>query len=79
MDLKGHRLTHVEGLDEFVSLSSLQLEENAFESFQPAERLESLKYLKLSGNRLTSVDVTSCPNLRLLYPDRNRLGSVSGL
>jgi hypothetical protein len=38
-----------------------------------------MKYLKLSGNNLESIDVGPYPNLRLLYLDRNRLGKITGL
>ena len=79
LDLKGSRLTHVEGLEELTSLSSLNLEENIFEQFVTMEAVTSLKYLKLSGNQLSSIDVQHFPQLRLLYLDRNHLGSVTGL
>jgi hypothetical protein len=44
-----------------------------------SEQLSTLKYLKLSGNSLQSIDISQFPNLRLLYLDRNRLGTVNGL
>ena len=79
LDLKGNRLAQIEGLEELVSLSSLQLEDNAFEQFVTTEAVPSLKYLKLSGNQLRSIDFQHFPQLRLLYLDRNHLGSITGL
>lgn len=79
LDLKGNRLAQIEGLEELVSLSSLQLEDNSFERFVTSEAIPSLKYLKLSGNQLCSIDIQHFPQLRLLYVDRNHLGSITGL
>ncbi|RFU35153.1 hypothetical protein B7463_g1259, partial [Scytalidium lignicola] len=81
LDLKDNLIGDVEYLDRLQSLSNLNLEENKLESLviEVPEKLHTLKYLKLSGNNLESIDVSHFPNLRLLYLDRNRLGKVTGL
>jgi len=80
LDLKGNRLNAIAGLQELQSLSTLHLEDNNLEAFNEAiETLWALKYLKLGGNSLQQIDVSSYPNLRLLYLDRNSIGSVTGL
>jgi Leucine-rich repeat (LRR) protein len=81
LDLHSNKLSMVQNLQELRSLSTLNLEENKLSHFSLSdpEMLWSLKYLKLSGNNLESVDVSRYPNLRLLYLDRNRLGLVAGL
>ncbi|KAK2627929.1 hypothetical protein QTJ16_002575 [Diplocarpon rosae] len=81
LDLKGNQICDVRNLQELKALSSLNLEDNILcnISMGDAASSASLKYLKLSGNNLESVNVSLFPNLRLLYLDRNRLGKVSGL
>ncbi|PBP25649.1 WD repeat domain-containing protein [Diplocarpon rosae] len=81
LDLKGNQICDVQNLQELRALSSLNLEDNILCNFSMGDATSSpsLKYLKLSGNNLESVNVSLFPNLRLLYLDRNRLGKVSGL
>ncbi|PMD35635.1 hypothetical protein L207DRAFT_557026 [Hyaloscypha variabilis F] len=80
LDLRNNKLSMVHNLEELQSLSTLDLEDNELTQLSSSEsNLWSLKYLRLSGNNLESIDVSRFPNLRLLYLDRNRLGKVAGL
>ncbi|KAI9054563.1 hypothetical protein LZ554_001718 [Drepanopeziza brunnea f. sp. 'monogermtubi'] len=81
LDLKGNQVCTLRGLQELRSLATLNLEDNSLcdISMDAAQTMSTLKYLKLSGNNLEAIDVSLFPNLRLLYLDRNRLGTVSGL
>jgi Leucine-rich repeat (LRR) protein len=81
LDLKDNHINSVAHLEELRSLTILNLDDNHLSelSIGESETLWSLKYLKLSGNGLESVDVSKYPNLRLLYLDRNRLGNITGL
>jgi Leucine-rich repeat (LRR) protein len=81
LDLKDNHISSVEHLEELRSLSNLNLTDNHLSEFKvgESETLLSLKYLKLSGNNLERIDVSRYPNLRLLYLDQNRLGTVAGL
>ncbi|RDW72095.1 hypothetical protein BP5796_08129 [Coleophoma crateriformis] len=80
LDLKNNCVKDVRNIQKLSSLTHLNLEENKLEKFPSSDSSTpwSLKYLKLSGNKLRSLDVSQCPNLRLLYLDRNRLGNVTG-
>ncbi|TVY88342.1 Septation initiation network scaffold protein [Lachnellula willkommii] len=81
LDLKHNQIRDVQNIDELSSLSNLNLEDNQISSFSPngSKLLWNLNYLRLTGNNLTSIDVSPFPSLRLLYLDRNRLGTVSGI
>lgn len=81
LDLEDNKIRDVQNMDELKSLSDLNLEGNEISSFSPngPEMLWNMKYLRLSGNNLTSIDVSPFPGLRLLYLDKNRLGSVTGI
>ncbi|TVY23540.1 Septation initiation network scaffold protein [Lachnellula hyalina] len=81
LDLKNNNIKDVQNIGELSSLSNLNLEDNQISSFSPnsAKLLWNLNYLRLAGNNLTSIDVSPFPCLRLLYLDRNRLGTVSGI
>ncbi|KAG0651220.1 Septation initiation network scaffold cdc11 [Hyphodiscus hymeniophilus] len=78
LDLRDNRIHDVKNLRELRSLSTLDLEDNELSTLS-MEFSDTLKYLKLSGNNLESIDVNQCPNLRLLYLDRNCLGTITGL
>lgn len=80
LDLKENHISDVRNLEELRSLATLNLEDNHISVFSSLDDQHlALKYLKLSGNNLESIDVGQYPNLRLLYLDRNRLSSVAGL
>jgi protein NUD1 len=80
LDFKGNSVRDVRGLQELRSLTTLNLEDNELYEFvtENDETFWTLKYLRLSGNKLEYLDVSRCPNLRLLYLDRNRIGKVTG-
>jgi Leucine-rich repeat (LRR) protein len=81
LDVKNNRIWQAQNLHELRSLTSLNLENNSLPEFSmDGEEVPwSLKYLKLGGNNLESLDVSRYLNLRLLYLDRNCLGKVTGL
>ncbi|KAF4624667.1 hypothetical protein G7Y89_g13503 [Cudoniella acicularis] len=81
LDLKDNQICDVQNLKELCSLSDLNLEDNKLGSFTAAnsDSLPALKHLRLSGNNLQSIDLQPYPDLRLLYLDRNRLGTITGL
>lgn len=80
LDLKGNRIQDVRNLRELRSLTALNLEDNNLCSLvaENNDILWTLKYLRLSGNRLEYLDVSRYPNLRLLYLDRNYIRKVTG-
>ncbi|RDL36588.1 uncharacterized protein BP5553_05940 [Venustampulla echinocandica] len=81
LDLRGNRVCDVRNLNELASISDLDLEDNMLCHFSVDESqpISSLKYLRLSGNHLDHIDLSPYPNLRLIYLDRNCLGTVRGL
>lgn len=81
LDLKDNHIYQITNLHELQSLSSLNVEDNNLGEFSMdgPSPLRALRYLKLSGNQLEKLDVSRFPDLRLLYVDRNRLETVSGL
>lgn len=79
LDLKGNEIHTINGLHDLQGLSNLHLEDNKLTSFSSQDILYSLKHLKLSGNQLTTLNVSYYPNLRLLYLDNNKLGTITGL
>lgn len=78
LDLEGNNLRKIENLHELSSLSRLCLKGNRLTEFVPVEAL-ALKHLVISDNKLKSLDLTAMPHLNLVYADRNRLTTVTGL
>ncbi|KAL2116345.1 hypothetical protein VTJ04DRAFT_8512 [Mycothermus thermophilus] len=85
LDLRGNRISRVSSLAELPALSSLNLEANQLVSFavdganEEGGEMPSLKYLHLDDNKLTTLNVSNIPHLRLLHADRNCLSHISGL
>lgn len=57
----------------------LDLSSNQITDVQPSVSLRNLRSLKLSNNRLSTLDVSKFPSLTLLYLDKNHLSTVTGL
>ncbi|KAG9242833.1 protein phosphatase 1 [Calycina marina] len=81
LDLNANRIRTIRNIHLLKSLSTLNVETNELSSFSVdgSHKLDSLKYLRLNGNFLKSIDVSRLSNLRLLYLDQNRLGNITGL
>ncbi|KAG9229938.1 protein phosphatase 1 [Amylocarpus encephaloides] len=81
LDLRNNHLFCLRNLCELSSLTDLDVEDNGLENFctDMVEAHTALKSLRLSGNHLEHIDVSLYSNLRLLYLDRNCLGSITGL
>jgi len=81
MDLNGNQISSLQNIHELRHLTTLSLDNNNLTTFniEVSEKHETLKHLRLNGNLLESIDVSQMPNLRLLYLDQNRLGTITGL
>ncbi|KAF8864794.1 hypothetical protein BDZ45DRAFT_573230, partial [Acephala macrosclerotiorum] len=81
LDLAGNRIRDVCNIQELRCLSSLNLENNCLSdmSIDASDALWALSDLRLSDNDLTTIDVSHFPNLHLLFLDRNRLKTITGL
>ncbi|KAI0007974.1 hypothetical protein F4779DRAFT_589325 [Xylariaceae sp. FL0662B] len=80
LDLEGNQISSIQGIEQVPCLTTLNLEHNRLVAFAPSTKVTvpNLKYLKLSSNDLTSLDLAAFPALRLLYVDRNQLTTVTG-
>ncbi|RKF58152.1 putative wd repeat domain-containing protein [Erysiphe neolycopersici] len=81
LDLRNNQVCTLENIHQLSSLSHLDLVDNNLVEFsiKSPNIMKSMKYLRLSGNKLELISIGCFPNLRLLYLDRNRLGSVTGI
>ncbi|RKF56348.1 putative wd repeat domain-containing protein [Golovinomyces cichoracearum] len=81
LDLRNNKVSKLQNIQQLQSLAHLDLVNNCLDEFlvNTSGTIESIKYLRLSGNNLRSIHVGHYPNLRLLYLDRNCLGKVTGL
>lgn len=78
LDLENNKIRKLDNLQELSSLSYLNLKGNRLVDFAPQESIH-LKHLIISDNRLRNLDLTSMVRLHLVYADRNKLTTVSGL
>ncbi|KAI1873649.1 hypothetical protein JX265_005271 [Neoarthrinium moseri] len=80
LDLRGNQISSIEHLEQLPCLSTLNLENNRLTSFTTTTKtsMASLKYLKLSNNMITELDLAAFPSVRMLHADRNHLATLKG-
>ncbi|KAI1789389.1 hypothetical protein LXA43DRAFT_892958 [Ganoderma leucocontextum] len=71
-----NRISIISGLTSVPSLVALNLDNNLLGEFEPEGSMPRLRILRLSNNRLNSVNAVPFPNLRTLYADNNALGTI---
>ncbi|KAL7624497.1 Protein nud1 [Parahypoxylon ruwenzoriense] len=80
LDLEDNQIISIQGIEQLACLTTLNLQDNYLPSFAPSADVSvtNLKYLTLSGNDLTVLDLAPFPSLRLLHADRNQLTNITG-
>ncbi|KAI1480583.1 hypothetical protein F4774DRAFT_76421 [Daldinia eschscholtzii] len=80
LDLENNQISSIQGVEQLTSLASINLQHNKLSSFGPSENVSvpNLKYVTLSNNELTTLDLSPFSSLRLLHADRNQLTSIKG-
>ncbi|KAH9924609.1 uncharacterized protein BXZ73DRAFT_50337 [Epithele typhae] len=76
LSLGQNRINSVGGLASIPSLVALNLDNNALGEFESDVTMPRLRILRLSGNRLQTLNASPFPNLRTLYADNNNLGQI---
>ena len=81
LDVSRNQLTHVSSLPWLPALEELNLEENFISEIATSDStpLVSLRHLRMSTNRLRSIDLLACPNIESLYLDHNSITEVRSL
>ena len=62
--------------DGSVILLTTCIDNNALSELEPEVNMARLRILRLSGNRLQTLNAAPFPNLRTLYADNNSLGTI---
>ncbi|KAI1388465.1 uncharacterized protein F4822DRAFT_402918 [Hypoxylon trugodes] len=80
LDLENNQISSIKGIEQLTCLGSLNLQRNNLTHFGPTMNVAvpNLKYLTLSNNELTSLDISKFPSIRLLHADRNQLITITG-
>ncbi|KAI0843711.1 hypothetical protein F5Y06DRAFT_255639 [Hypoxylon sp. FL0890] len=80
LDLENNRISSIHGIEQLTCLGTLNLQRNNLSHFGPSMNVSvpNLKYITLSNNDLTSIDLSPFPSVRLLHADRNQLTTLSG-
>ncbi|WP_299626957.1 pentapeptide repeat-containing protein [uncultured Tateyamaria sp.] len=75
VDCAGKGITDLGGLEDFVGLQSLNLEDNEISEF--SFEFDQLAELKIGDNKLSSLDLQRIPGITWLEAENNMLQSVS--
>ncbi|KAI1471964.1 uncharacterized protein F4812DRAFT_200633 [Daldinia caldariorum] len=80
LDLENNQISSIQGVEQLTSLTSINLQHNKLSSFAPSANVAvpNLRYVTLSNNEITTLDLSPFTSLRLLHADRNRLTTVRG-
>ncbi|KAI8976034.1 hypothetical protein BDB01DRAFT_805100 [Pilobolus umbonatus] len=79
MDLSANRIKCLDSLHVIKNLRELNLDNNNIKWIQLDQPMTRLCKLKLSFNRLRSFDMSSFPDIRVLYLDDNQIQRIIGL
>jgi Leucine-rich repeat (LRR) protein len=81
LDASRNQLIDLRSLSWLPALEDLNLEQNNLSKFATSETaaLISLRSLRMSSNHLSSIDLSVCPSIELLYLDANKITEVRGL
>ncbi|KAI1412413.1 hypothetical protein F5Y13DRAFT_200060 [Hypoxylon sp. FL1857] len=80
LDLENNQISSIHGIEQLTCLGTLNLQRNNLSDFGPSANVSvpNLKYITLSNNDLTTLNLSPFPSLRLLHADRNQITTVSG-
>ncbi|KAG8733161.1 hypothetical protein FRC11_008304 [Ceratobasidium sp. 423] len=76
IDFSNNGMKTIAGLSSVPTLVTLNLDHNALANLHVEAPLPRLRNLRLSDNKLTELDCSSFINLRTLYVDNNKLGTL---
>ncbi|KAI0330196.1 hypothetical protein GY45DRAFT_1303526 [Cubamyces sp. BRFM 1775] len=77
LNLSQNRIGSVAGLGAVPSLVVLNLDSNSLGELSPEVPMLRLRILRVSSNRLQTLNAAPFPNLRTLYADNNSLGTIA--
>ncbi|KAI0161232.1 hypothetical protein GGR57DRAFT_454057 [Xylariaceae sp. FL1272] len=81
LDLENNQISSFKNCDQLTCLTTLNLQNNHLGGLILRDNvcLTGLRQLKISDNEWKSFDLAVTPALRLLYADRNRISSITGM
>ncbi|TIA71027.1 hypothetical protein E3P91_02751 [Wallemia ichthyophaga] len=79
MDLSNNEIIGIRGIEELKNLSFLSLDSNFLKELKLNAKFDHLKVLRVSNNRLKTLDVRMVTKVRTLFIDNNKLSALSGI
>ncbi|CAB4412742.1 unnamed protein product [Rhizophagus irregularis] len=76
LDLSENKIELIENVERLIALKALNLDHNLLRSFSVTTNMPQLTCLRVCYNKLSELDVSSFPSLRLLWVDENRLKEI---
>ncbi|RIA95537.1 hypothetical protein C1645_757142 [Glomus cerebriforme] len=76
LDLSENKIELIENVERLIALKALNLDHNLLRFFSVTTNMPQLTCLRLCYNKLSELDVSPFPNLRLLWVDENRLKTI---
>ncbi|GBB85446.1 hypothetical protein RclHR1_11990006 [Rhizophagus clarus] len=76
LDLSENKIELIENVERLLALKLLNLDHNFLRSFSATTNMPQLTCLRVCYNKLSELDVSPFPSLRLLWVDENRLKTI---
>ncbi|MCJ1391794.1 hypothetical protein MMC18_004661 [Xylographa bjoerkii] len=81
LDIQGNQVTMVSNLHELPEITHVNLRDNKLTTFASGIDIVMpvLRFLDISNNNVTEVNISSLPNIQILYLDNNHVTHITGL
>lgn len=79
VDLSNNKIIGIRGIEELSNLSFLSLDSNLLKELKLNTKFDNLKVLRVSNNKLKTLDVRMVTKVRTLFIDNNKLNALSGI
>ncbi|KAH8928697.1 L domain-like protein [Atractiella rhizophila] len=78
LDVSKNSIVSLKGLEKLEKLIFLNLDNNLLASFNVSQKMPKLRILRISNNRLNTLQVKYFPHLRTLFADENFIATIEG-
>lgn len=77
LNLSNNKIKSIRGLEKLKKVTTINLDKNELEELAPESPMSSVRILRVSDNKLSSLDVSHFPKVRTVFADNNALPGLT--